>query len=431
MSRAAGRRRHPPGAAARRGGRASARAASDAAHQGAGHRDRQPGRRGAVQARRRSPRRWPTSARPGKKVYAWGSNFNQAQYHLAAHADEVFLQPRRLRAAHRLRALPAPTSRALFDQAGGEGAGLPGRHLQVLRRALHPQRHVARKTARPPATTSTPPWQAYQADIAAARPKAAAGLARYVSEAPALLAAAGGDSAEMALDGRLGGRPQERRRVARPPGQPVGPSRRRRGFKHVEIWPPTSARVREDAPPGAPARSAWWWPRGPSWTASSRPAWWAAIRWPPDPSGPRGRRDQGRGAAGRQPGRQRHRVRSDPPRAGPHPQGRQAGGGVDGFGGGLRRLLDRHGRRRGVGQPDHHHRLDRHLRDAARSVRPAAASSGSRVDGVGTTPLAAGLDPRRPLDPQIGQAPPVEHRARLQALPHGGGQAAPDRARRP
>jgi protease-4 len=26
-------------------------------------------------------------------VHAWGKNFDQAQYHLAAHADEVFLNP--------------------------------------------------------------------------------------------------------------------------------------------------------------------------------------------------------------------------------------------------------------------------------------------------------------------------------------------------
>jgi protease-4 len=53
-----------------------------------------------------------------------------------------------------------------------------------------------------------------------------------------------------------------------------------------------------------------------------------------------------------------------------------------------------------VGQPDHHHRLDRHLRDAAGSLRPDG-KLGLAVDGVGTTPLAGGLDPRRPLDPQI------------------------------
>jgi protease-4 len=67
-------------------------------------------------------------------------------------------------------------------------------------------------------------------------------------------------------------------------------------------------------------------------------------------------------------------------------------------GGGLRRLLDQHGRRRVWASPTH--RLDRHLRDAARPLGPFG-KLGLAVDGVGTTPLAGGIDPRRPLDPQI------------------------------
>ena len=88
---AAGRRRDAPGAAARRG-RRDPRCRQRQPHQGAGDRDRQPLRCGLAKLEEIAEA-LDAFRKTGKKVHAWGRHFDQAQYHLAAHADEVFLNP--------------------------------------------------------------------------------------------------------------------------------------------------------------------------------------------------------------------------------------------------------------------------------------------------------------------------------------------------
>ena len=130
-----------PGAAARRARRARRRRQGPEDHAG------------AADARRvRTAPAWPTLREiavalerfkaAGKPVVAWGSRFDQRQYYLAAHANEVLLHPMGMVLARRLRPLPQLLPRRA-RQARRHGQPDARRHLQELRRALHRQRPVA------------------------------------------------------------------------------------------------------------------------------------------------------------------------------------------------------------------------------------------------------------------------------------------------
>ncbi len=180
----------------------------------------------------------------GKKIYAWGKNFNQTQYHLAAHADEVFLNPDGYVLLTGFGRYPT-YFKGLFDQLGVK--------VQVFRVGTYKSfvEPYTRSDMSPEDRDATreyldAAWQAYQADIAAARPKAGGQIARYVGEAPELLAAADGDSAKMALDaGFVDGlkSADEWREFLR---QQVGPAADGKGFKHVDLAT-YIGRVREEA----------------------------------------------------------------------------------------------------------------------------------------------------------------------------------------
>ncbi|MCK6372829.1 MAG: signal peptide peptidase SppA [Zoogloea sp.] len=179
----------------------------------------------------------------GKKVYAWGKNFNQTQYHLAAQADEVFVNPDGYVLLTGFGRYPT-YFKGLFDQIGVK--------MQVFRVGTYKSfvEPYTRSDMSPEDREATreyldAAWQAYQADITAARPKAGAGITRYVGEAPELLAAADGDSAKMALDaGFVDGlkSADEWRDFVR---GLVGPAADGKGFKHVDLATYIS-RVREE-----------------------------------------------------------------------------------------------------------------------------------------------------------------------------------------
>jgi protease-4 len=234
----------------------------------------------------------------GKKVHAWGRHFDQAQYHLAAHADEVFLNPDGYVLLTGFGRYPT-YFKGLFDQAGVK--------MQVFRVGTYKSfvEPYTRSDMSPEDREATrlyldAAWQAYQADIAAARPKAAAGLARYVADAPAQLAAAGGDAAAMARSaGLVDGLKTADEWRSHLVGL-FGKGDEARGFKHVEMSTYV-ARLREEAPQRRQDRRG----RGPGRHRRRRAAAGQRGRrfgGRADPPGPRGRRRQGRGAARRQPG---------------------------------------------------------------------------------------------------------------------------------
>lgn len=181
----------------------------------------------------------------GKKVYAWGKNYNQSQYHLAAQADEVYVNPDGYVLLTGFGRYPT-YFKGLFDQIGVK--------MQVFRVGTYKSfvEPYTRSDMSPEDRDATreyldAAWQAYQADITAARPKAGARIARYVGEAPELLAAADGDAAKMALDaGFVDGlkSADEWRDFVR---GLVGPAADGKGFKHVDLAT-YIGRVREEAP---------------------------------------------------------------------------------------------------------------------------------------------------------------------------------------
>lgn len=181
----------------------------------------------------------------GKKVHAWGRHFDQAQYHLAAHADEVFLNPDGYVLLTGFGRFPT-YFKGLFDQAGVK--------MQVFRVGTYKSfvEPYTRSDMSPEDREATrlyldAAWQAYQADIAAARPKAAAGLAGYVADAPAQLAAAGGDAATMARSaGLVDGLKTADEWRSHLVGL-FGKDDDARGFKHVEMSAYV-ARLREETP---------------------------------------------------------------------------------------------------------------------------------------------------------------------------------------
>lgn len=181
----------------------------------------------------------------GKKVYAWGKNYNQTQYHLAAQADEVYVNPDGYVLLTGFGRYPT-YFKGLFDQIGVK--------MQVFRVGTYKSfvEPYTRSDMSPEDRDATreyldAAWQAYQADITAARPKAGAQISRYVGEAPELLAAADGDAAKMALDaGFVDGlkSADEWRDFVR---GLVGPAADGKGFKHVDLAT-YIGRVREEAP---------------------------------------------------------------------------------------------------------------------------------------------------------------------------------------
>lgn len=181
----------------------------------------------------------------GKKVYAWGKNFSQSQYFIAAHADQVFLNPDGYVLLTGFGRFPT-YFKGLFDQAGIK--------MQVFRVGTYksfvePYTRVDMSDEDRDATLSylDAAWKAYQGEVAVLRPKLKGQLQRYVSDAPALLAAANGDAAKMALhaglvDGLKGA--DEWREFIK---AQVGPGAEGKGFRHIDLSAYVD-RVREEAP---------------------------------------------------------------------------------------------------------------------------------------------------------------------------------------
>lgn len=179
----------------------------------------------------------------GKKVFAWGKNFDQSQYLLAAQADEVYLNPDGYVLISGFARYPT-YFKGLFDQLGVK--------MQVFRVGTYKSfvEPYTRSDMSPEDREATlgylnAAWSAYQADIAEARPKAAAQIARYVGEASEMLAAAGGDAAKMAQDaGFVDGlkSADEWRDFLQ---EQVGPAADGKGFRHVDLATYVT-RVREE-----------------------------------------------------------------------------------------------------------------------------------------------------------------------------------------
>jgi protease-4 len=137
----------------------------------------------------------------GKKVVAWGSGYDQRQYYVAAHADEVYLHPLGM----------------VYIAGFGNLHNYYKDALDKLGVTVNAIRVGTFKSAVEPFIANEPSeaaieadkllygglWQTYVAAVEKARKLAPGAIARGIDEAPQRLAAAGGDAAKMALAEKL------------------------------------------------------------------------------------------------------------------------------------------------------------------------------------------------------------------------------------
>ena len=137
----------------------------------------------------------------GKKVVAWGSGYDQRQYYLAAHANEVYLHPLGM----------------VYIAGFGSLRNYYKDALDKLGVTVNVMRVGTFKSAVEPFIANAPSapaleadkllygglWQTYLDDVERQRKLAPGSIARAIDEAPQRLAAAGGDAAKLALDEKL------------------------------------------------------------------------------------------------------------------------------------------------------------------------------------------------------------------------------------
>lgn len=137
----------------------------------------------------------------GKEVIAWGSVLDQRRYYLAAHADQVLLHP---------------FGGVLLQGFGGyrnyyrdalESIGVTVNVFKVGRykSAVEPfsQNEPSEDARRDEAALLGDLWAQYLSAVEAARKLPAGSIARLIDELPQRFAAAGGDSAKLALEEKL------------------------------------------------------------------------------------------------------------------------------------------------------------------------------------------------------------------------------------
>jgi len=137
----------------------------------------------------------------GKKVVAWGSNFNQRQYQIAAHADEVYMHP---------------MGAVVLDGFGRyrnyyrDALDKLGVTVNVLRVGTYKsfaEPYVANAPSEAAAEAESyvnqDLWQRYMDEVEKARKLPQGAIAKGIEELPALVQAAKGNLAKLALDAKL------------------------------------------------------------------------------------------------------------------------------------------------------------------------------------------------------------------------------------
>ncbi|MEO8527046.1 MAG: S49 family peptidase, partial [Caldimonas sp.] len=137
----------------------------------------------------------------GKKAVAWGSSFDQRQYYLAAHADEVYLHP---------------LGSIMIDGFGSlrnyykdalDKLGVTVNLLRVGTYKSYGEPFIANAPSAAAIEAETALneslWKTYTDDVEKRRKLAPGSIMRGIDDAPARVAAAGGDLAKFALAEKL------------------------------------------------------------------------------------------------------------------------------------------------------------------------------------------------------------------------------------
>lgn len=133
-----------------------------------------------------------------KPVIAIGDNFTRDQYYLAAHADEIYMNPMGLVWISGYSRFPTYYKSAIDNLYIDFHVWTVGEYKSfvepVSRDDMSPEDREASEVF------LAALWDAYQADVTAARQLPGDALQRFADDSVVLLAAAGGDFARMALD---------------------------------------------------------------------------------------------------------------------------------------------------------------------------------------------------------------------------------------
>ena len=137
------------------------------------------------------------SRKARNRLSPFGDGFTRDQYYLAAHADEIYMNPRV--------SSGLPATAASFPTTVRHRQPLHRLHVWTVGEYKSFVEPVSRDDMSPEDRESSEVflgalWDAYQADVTAARQLPGDALQRFADDTVELLAAAGGDTARMALD---------------------------------------------------------------------------------------------------------------------------------------------------------------------------------------------------------------------------------------
>ncbi len=169
----------------------------------------------------------------GKKVVAYGDDYLQAQYYLAAQADEVYLHPEGAVVLHGIGRWRN------FYKEGLDRLGVEVHVFRVgeyksavepfLRDDMSPE---AKEMAR---ETYGDIWRDYLADVASARKVKPEEVTAWIETMPDRLRAAGGDAAKAALDAKLVDKLAPRDEVRQRMIQLVGQDKETKSFRQLGV----------------------------------------------------------------------------------------------------------------------------------------------------------------------------------------------------
>ena len=137
----------------------------------------------------------------GKQVIALGDNFTRNQYYLAAYADEIYMHPMGFVYVDGYSKYPMYFREALEKTLVDFHVWAIGEYKSFVEPITRDEMSDEDREAASEYLAGL--WDAYQTDVTTARGLEQDALQRYADNASALLAAAGGDSARLALDQQL------------------------------------------------------------------------------------------------------------------------------------------------------------------------------------------------------------------------------------
>jgi protease-4 len=137
----------------------------------------------------------------GKQVLAWGSQMSQAQYYLAAHADQVYLHPSGVVLLTGLGGYRNYYREALDRLGVTVNVFRVGKYKSFVEPFVN--NAPSREAMEADAFWLNDAWSSYTRQVEQARKLSSGAIGRMIDELPARLAAAGGDLAKLALSEKL------------------------------------------------------------------------------------------------------------------------------------------------------------------------------------------------------------------------------------